>query len=189
MTVACVLIPRFALRVAAGRSWQADRPAALAPVPGSRQVVGETSRPAEMLGVHAGMALGEALSRCPSLRLVTPDPAQAAELWEQILRRLEGIGAAVESTSEGEAFFVVDGLTGLHGGEVDGVLRAAGEAIATRALLGAAPGRFAAALAAGRRRQLPRGVGDVDGVISDRVLFPFLRPHPVSTLRGRIDPG
>jgi protein ImuB len=190
MTVACVQIPRFALRVAAGRSWQPERPSALAPVPGSRQVVGETSRPAEMLGVHAGMALGEALSRCPGLRLIAPDPARAAGLWEQVLRRLEGIGAAVESGREGEAFFTVDGLLGLHGGEIDGVLRVAGEAIGTRALLAAAPTRLAAALAAGRGRQLPRpATGSSEAVIGERALAAFLRAHPVSALRGRLEPG
>jgi hypothetical protein len=103
--VACVHIPRVSLRVAAGRLWQPDRPPALAPPAGSRQVLGETSRPAEALGVEAGMPIGEALARCPSLLLITPDPARTTEIRERILCRLEVIGAAVESARPGEAFF------------------------------------------------------------------------------------
>ncbi len=192
MTVACVLIPRFALRVAAGRTWRSERPSALAPTPGSRRVVGETSGPAEALGVHAGMALGEALARCPALRLVAPDPARAGELWEALLGRLEGIGAAVEPAAEGEAFFAVDGLRGLYGGGVGGVLAAAGEALGAGVLLAAAPTHFAAALAAARGRRLPRAVGeegDAAAAISEGALLSFLRSHPVEALRGRLEPG
>ena len=51
--------------------------------------------------MRAGMRLGEALSRCPELVLVPPDPGRAAERWERALRALEGIGAAVESRAAG----------------------------------------------------------------------------------------
>ena len=40
------------------------------------------------------------------------DPVEAGELTERLLRRLEGIGAAVESERPGEAFFALDGLRG-----------------------------------------------------------------------------
>ena len=121
--VACVLIPRFALRVAGGG--RSNEPAAIAPVPGGPQVVGEASRAAESQGVHPGMWLGEALARCPSLRLVPADPARVAVLWEDVVRGLEGIGADVESERPGEAFFAIDGLRGIHGGEIKGVMQAA----------------------------------------------------------------
>ena len=39
------------------------------------------------------------------------------DVWEDELRRLEGIGAALESERAGEAFFAIDGLRGIHGGE------------------------------------------------------------------------
>ncbi len=82
-----------------------SRPIALAPEPGGPQAIGETSGPAEAFGVRAGMRLGEALSRCPELALVPPDPERAEAAWEETLRRLEGIGAAVEPGRPGEAFF------------------------------------------------------------------------------------
>src|SRR6478735_5765647 len=62
--IVCVLLPRFALVIAAGgREVLARGPAALAPEPGREQKVGEISPAAEAFGVHAGMRLGEALAR------------------------------------------------------------------------------------------------------------------------------
>ena len=49
------------------------------------------------------------------------DPVAAAELTEATARRLEGIGAAVETERAGEVFFALGGLRGLYGGEVAGV--------------------------------------------------------------------
>jgi protein ImuB len=191
MTVACVLIPRFPLRAAAGSAWQPEVPAALAPLPGGRQAVGEVSSQAETSGVHAGMALGEALARCPALRLVPPDPARAAETWEAVCGRLEGMGAAIEVSRQGEAFFAVDGLCGLYGGAASGVLAAARDSAGVPVRVAAAPSRFAAALAAERGRQLPRPVGQdgTEAILSERSLKRFLHPRPVSALRSRLDGG
>jgi protein ImuB len=185
--VACVLIPRFALR-AASPDGLGGAPAALAPPPGARPLLGEVSRAAESRGVRPGMALGEALARCPALRLLPADPARAAELWEGLLSRLEGIGAAVESERAGEAFFCVGGLRGLHGGEVAGVLAAAREAAGLPVRIAAAPGRFAASLAAERAERLPRraGRGSGEAIVPARALRAFLGPHPVAALRGRL---
>ena len=41
-------------------------------------MVGEVSAPAEAYGIVRGMRLGEAMSRCPALRLVAPDPRECA---------------------------------------------------------------------------------------------------------------
>ncbi len=185
--VACVLIPRFALR-AASSARPLDEPAALAPLPGARRAVGDVSRRAEAQGVHPGMALGEALARCPALRLLPADPARAAELWEAMVDRLEGIGAAVESGREGEAFFVLDGLTGLYGGEPAGVMAAAREAAQLPVRIAAAPTRFASLLAADRGPRLPRSVrpGGDAAIVPERALGKFLRPFSVATLRGRL---
>src|ERR1700710_200662 len=58
-----------------------------------------------------------------------PDPVEAAERTEAMVRRLEAIGAAVESERAGEAFFAVDGLRGIHGGDSAGVLATARAAL------------------------------------------------------------
>src|SRR5262245_51743785 len=133
MPVACALIPRFRL-IAATNGPTSDgsrprapspllgRPAALAPEPGAAQPTGEATESAERFGLRAGMRMGEALSRCPELALIPPDPERAERAWEEALWRLEGIGAQVESDRAGEAFFEVGGLSRLWGG-IEGVLR------------------------------------------------------------------
>src|SRR4051812_29693749 len=127
--VICVLYPRFGLLSALGDSGAGPEEArrelvadavALAPEPGCIQVVGEASPAAEAFGVVSGMRVGEALARCPELRLVPPDPEGVRAAWSRVLDRLEGIGAAPEADSSGLAFFEADGLRGLHGGDVDG---------------------------------------------------------------------
>src|ERR671911_1405557 len=124
--IVCVLYPRFELLAALGdRRALLSEPAALAPEAGREQVVGEVSAPAEAFGVVRGMRLGEAMSRCPSLRLVPPDPEGVRSLWNAVLDRLGGIGAELESDHAGAAFFVAGGLEGIHGGDLAGVLAAA----------------------------------------------------------------
>src|SRR4051794_41801880 len=73
--VICVLFSRFALVAALdGRRELMGEPVALAPEAGRRQVVGEVSPAAEAFGVVPGMRTGEALARCPELRLRPPGP-------------------------------------------------------------------------------------------------------------------
>jgi protein ImuB len=151
--IVCILIPRFELAVAAGsREALAAGPVALAPAAGREQCIGEVSAAAEAFGVRAGLRLGEALARCPTLRLVAPDPAGVADEWDRLLTRLEGIGAAVEPGPPGAAWFSADGLRTIHGGTVEDVVAAARRALGTPARIGAAPSRFAALAAASRAR-------------------------------------
>jgi len=79
------------------------------------------------------------------------DPVAAAEATEAMVRALEGLGAAVESEQPGEAFFVVDGLRGLYGGDSAGVLAAARRAVGEAWRIDTGRTRFAAFLAAGDR--------------------------------------
>ena len=151
--VVCVLLPRFELSVAAGgRAELARGPVALAPEPGREPLIGEASAAAEAQGVKAGLRLGEALARCPTLRLVAPDPAGVADEWDRMLAALEGIGAEVESERPGVACFDASGLLNLHGG-LDGVLTVTRRALrGAPARLGVAPSRFAAVAAASKAR-------------------------------------
>ena len=194
--VVCVLLPRFELSVAAGgRAELARGPVALAPEPGREPLIGESSAAAEALGVKAGLRLGEALARCPSLRLVAPDPAGVADEWDRILTTLEGIGAEVESERAGVACFEASGLLNLHGG-LDGVLTVTRGALrGAPPRLGVAPSRFAAVAAAskarprkpevtpgakspfGRRRTTRRGGG--------ASLAAYLAPLPIALLGSR----
>ena len=181
--IACALIPRFALLATLGgrRRELLSRPLALAPEPGGPQVVGETSGPTEAFGVRAGMRLGEALARCPELALVPPDPERAETAWEEVLRRLEAIGAAVEPGRPGEAFFEAGGLRGLWGGSLEGVLRQARKAIDPSVRLGAGQSRLCAYAAALRAR--PRRASVIVPAAMTRA---FLAPLPVGLLRDRL---
>ncbi len=73
---------------------------------------------------------------------------EAVEATEAMARSLESLGAAVESTQPGEAFFALDGLRGLYGGSGAGVLGAARRAVGGEWSLGAGRTRFASFLAA-----------------------------------------
>ena len=121
--VVCVHLPRFELVIAAGGPRAlAGRALAIAPSPGGEARVGEVSGAAEAYGVLAGMVLGEALARCPTLELVPADPLGVAQVWEgKALGALEGIGAAPEPARPGLAYFMADGLRGLHKGD-EGVI-------------------------------------------------------------------
>jgi protein ImuB len=150
------------------------RPAALAPEPGAAQLIGEVTAAAEKSGLRAGMRLGEALSRCPDLALIPPDPERAETSWEEALRRLEGIGAEVESDRAGEAFFEAGGLERLWGG-IEGVLKRARHEFGASTRFGAGPGRFCAFVAARSGAIVP------DGAARE-----FLDPMPVSLLCARL---
>jgi protein ImuB len=174
MPVACALIPRFRLIAAVNDKGILRRPAALAPEPGAAQLIGEVTEAAEGFGLREGMRMGEALSRCPELVLIPSDPERAESSWEEALRRLEGIGAEVESDRAGEAFFEAGGLAGLWGG-IEGVLRQTWKELGRAARLGVGPGRFCAYVAARNSAVVP------DGAAAE-----FLDPMPVSMLCGRL---
>jgi len=93
------------------------------------------------------------------------DPVAVAEATEATARGLESLGAAVESEQPGEAFFAVDGLRGLYGGDSAGVLAATQQAMGEGWRIGTGPTRFAAFLAAGD----------------------WPRPVSVAALRSRLD--
>jgi protein ImuB len=176
--VACVLIPRFELAVAAGGlEALAGRAVAIAPE-GPSGPIGEVSGAAQAFGVRSGMALGEALARCPSLELLAADPVAVAAAWERTLRTLEGIGAGVEPQRPGLACFALDGLRGLHGGSDERVLATARRALDRPARLAAAPTRFCALAAALATR--PRRTLIVRGGAREH-----LAPAPVALLRSR----
>jgi nucleotidyltransferase/DNA polymerase involved in DNA repair len=179
--ILCLLIPRFELLTAVGGRRELQHGAiALAPEPDREQVVGAVSGAAEACGVHAGMRLGEAMARCPELRLVAADPARAVAAWESVLVRLEAIGAAVESGRPGEAYFETAGLRRLYGGHLEGVLARTRKAIRAPARLGVAPSRFCSFAAAGRAR--PRRAARIVPAGAERA---FLAPLPVGLLRAR----
>lgn len=178
--IVCVSLPRFSLLAALGdRRRLAEEAVVLGPEPGREQVIGEVSPRAETFGVAAGMRVGEALSRCPELKLVPPDPEGVRALWEDVLERIETIGAVPEPAHPGVAFFDADGLYGIHGG-LRGVLEATRRELGHPARLGVAPSRFAAWCAASEASQRRPTL-----TVDERRLRRFLAPLPVSLLEVR----
>jgi nucleotidyltransferase/DNA polymerase involved in DNA repair len=176
--IACLVIPGFELRAALReRPRLALGPAALAPEAGAEPLVGTVTATAEAAGVEPGMRLGEALATCPSLQLVDRDPAAAEEAWEQIVRRLEDAGFAVDPAALGCAYFETRGVERLYGG-LEPALKRALAAIGAGwdARVGAAGRRFAALAAANVARS-----GQAL-VVSDERTREFLAPLPLKLL-------
>ena len=88
----------------------------------------------------------------------------------------------MESDHAGAAFFDADGLHGLHGGDLAGVLNTARRALGPGARFGAAPSRFASHAAALQVR--PRK-GRYSHVVTGAAVRDFLAPLPVALLRTR----
>ncbi len=176
--IACVVIPGFELRAALRAApVLAERPAALAPLPGTEPLLGPVTAAADAVGVRPGMRLGEALATCPGLVLVEQDPATAREEWEGVLRRLEDAGFAVDSADLGCVYFETRGVERLYGGleaALERALAAVGSAWDPR--VGAAERRFAALAAANVARP-----GQVL-IVSDERTSEFLAPLPLSLL-------
>jgi protein ImuB len=176
--IAAIVIPAFDLRAALRlRPSLQAKPAALAPLPGTEPLIGSITGPAEAKGVRPGMRLSEALATCPQLELVEQDPATVEQAWEEILRRLEDAGFAVESADAGTVFFETKGVERLYGGlepALKRALHAVGSTWDGRA--GAAERRFAALAAANVARP-----GQALIVSDDRTRS-FLAPLPLQLL-------
>src|SRR5712691_2214450 len=176
--IACILIPGFELRAALrDRPRLGLRPAALAPFPGTEPLLGSVTAAAEAAGVRPEMRLGEALATCPSLVLVERDPAGVEQAWEEIVRRLEDDGFAVEPVEPGCLYFETKGVERLYGGVAPALKRAL-RAVGTSwdACAGAADRRFAALAAAAIARP-----GQAL-VVSDDRTTKFLAPLPLTLL-------
>jgi len=176
--IASVVIPAFDLRAALRhRPRLQGLPAALAPLPGKEPLVGSVTGAAEAKGVRPGMRLGEALAMCPELELVEQDPATVEQAWEEILRRLEDAGFAVEPAEPGLVYFDSKGVERLYGG-LEPALRRALAAVgpAWDARIGAAGRRFAALAAASVAR-----AGQLL-VVRDEEIGRFLAPLPLTLL-------
>jgi protein ImuB len=131
--------------------------------------------------VRRGHSGGAGPRRTPS----SADPLEAAEQTDALVRSLEGIGAAVESERAGEVFFALEGLRGIHGGDVDGVLVAARRAVGERCLIGVASTRLAAYAAAWKQPGGKPGPGRA-AVLGRRGERRFVDSLKVSILRHRL---
>ncbi|HXV03885.1 MAG TPA: hypothetical protein VFP24_09965 [Gaiellaceae bacterium] len=176
--IACLSIPGYELRAALRRRPSLMlEPVALAPPEGAEPLIGPVTAAAHQVGVRPGMRMGEALATCPKLVLVEPDPAGAEQAWDEIVRRLEDTGFAVESAQLGTAYFDTRGVERLYGG-LEAALERALAAVGSHwdARVGAAARRFAALAAANVARP-----GQVL-IVADERTEDFLAPLPLRLL-------
>jgi DNA polymerase-4/protein ImuB len=185
-TALCLWLPTFELRLELVRSPELDRTsvALLAPGEGVRRTIGQVSMRAHEAGVRPGQLISQAVSLCPSLTLLEPDPAHYDAAMEGMLETLSELTPVVEPSPErGKVFLGLDGLGRLYGSppnQVRRVLRSLFRVFppplvaATRA--GLAPGTFGAWVAAVRS-----GPGE-PVLIAEHELTGFLARCPVAAL-------
>jgi nucleotidyltransferase/DNA polymerase involved in DNA repair len=157
--------------------------ALLTPEQSVRRTVWQVSERAFQSGVRPGQLISQAVSLCPFLTLLEPDPAHYEAAEEAMLEVLADLTPVVEPEGRGRVFLGMDGLARLYGSPERQARRAL-EALfqvfppplvaSTRA--GWAPGKLGAWVAAASARPgEPR-------VVTDRELIPFLASCPVAAL-------
>ena len=184
-TALCLWLPTFELRLELVRSPALDATsvALLATEGGARRTVWQVSERAAEAGVQPGQLVSQAISLCPALTLLEPDPAHYDAAQDTLLEVLAELTPVVEPAGRGRVFLGMDGLGRLYGSPQNQVLRVlrtlfrvlpAPLVAATRA--GFAPGKFGAWVAAvGARPGEPM-------IVPEGALRAFLASRPVSAL-------
>lgn len=154
MSIACLRVPHFALRVALLERPDLDgAPLVLSSPPGGRIIVADRTLEAAARGIQTGMALREATALCPEAVVLAPDPVRETTMGERLLAALEDLSPTVEADPTEPGCWYVD-LRGLD--RRLGPPQEAAQSLlaitppALRPRVGIAPGKFAARVAAGR---------------------------------------
>ena len=175
MSIACVLITHFPLKVALLRQPDLrDRPLLIVSQHGSKSVV--LDRSPEARDTSVGMPLDLALGRCPYAAIVEADASAYREAWVRILDALGQRSPIIEDADIGLAYVDLRGLDRLYGSQATllaAVLNSVPQAFRPR--VGVAQGKFPAYAAALRAE-----ANSVTRVSVD--VAAFLAPFPVSLL-------
>jgi DNA polymerase-4/protein ImuB len=149
----------------------------------SRRTIWQVSERAHEAGVRPEQLVSQAVSMCPSLTLLEPDPAHYDAAVESMLELLAEITPILEPAGRGRVFLGMDGLGRLFGSPERQAKRALNSLFrifpaplvaATRA--GMAPGKFGAWVAAASARS-----GE-PAIIAESELSQFLARCPVGSL-------
>lgn len=181
----CLWLPTFELRLELVRSPALDTTsvALLAPGESTRRTLWQVSERAHDAGVRPGQLISHAVSLCPSLTLLEPDPAHYDAAVDAMLEILTELTPVVEPAGRGRVFLGMDGLGRLYGSphrQAERALRSLFRVFpsplvaSTRA--GMAPGKFGAWVAAASGRP-----GE-PVVVPEPELSAFLGACPVSAL-------
>ena len=181
----CLWLPTFELRLELVRSPELDSTsvALLSPGETTRRTIWQVSERAHEAGVRPDQLVSQAVSLCPSLTLLEPDPAHYDSAVNLMLELLAEITPVIEPAGRGRVFLGMDGLGRLFGSPTRQAKRALHTLFrifptplvaATRA--GMAPGKFGAWVAAASARS-----GE-PVTITENELVAFLAQCPVSAL-------
>ena len=183
----CLWLPTFELRLELVRAPELDTTSVALLTPGElreRREIWQVSERAAQAGIRAGMQVSRAVSLCPSLALLEPDPTHYGAAAQEILGVLETVSPVVQNTERRGVFHVgMDGLERLYGSpraQTDRVLHTLLE-ILPRPLVaairaGRAPGLFGAWVAAASARP------GSPVIVEEAMLTRFLASRPISAL-------
>jgi len=195
-TALCLWLPTFELRLELVRLPELDSTsvALLSPGENTRRTVWQVSERAHLSGVRPGQLVSRAISMCPSLTLLEPDPDHYDTAQDSLLEAMNELSPIIEPAGRGRIFVGMDGLARLYGSPPNQIERIQGALFgifprplvaATR--IGWAPGKFGAWVAA-----VEAGPG-APRIVDDTALPTFLADRPAAslpvdeTILGRLD--
>jgi DNA polymerase-4 len=122
--IVCFGIPRLAVALARlDDPTLCTRPVAVAFTHTSRAIIHEASIEAEEAGVVPGLQADQARRRCPSLRLVPPNPTRVAQAHHALVPFMTPIAPVWESFRPGHFYLDLTGTTRLFGATCDTTMR------------------------------------------------------------------
>jgi nucleotidyltransferase/DNA polymerase involved in DNA repair len=125
--IVCFGIPRFAVALARlDDPTLRTRPVAVAFAHTSRAIIHEASPEAEEAGVIPGLQADQARRRCPSLKLVPPNPPRVAQAHHTLMRFMTPIAPVWESFRPGHFYLDLTGTARLFGATCDTTMRCLG---------------------------------------------------------------
>jgi nucleotidyltransferase/DNA polymerase involved in DNA repair len=181
----CAWLPTFELRLELVRSPELDATsvALLSPGEGTRRTLWQVSERGAEAGVRPGQMVSQAISLCPSLTLLEPDPAHYDAAQEEMVEALMELSPVIEPAGRGRVFMGMDGLERLHGPParqvritLQALFRIFPRPLVAATRVGRASGKFGAWVAAARAEP------GKPILVPDSELPSFLASCPVSVL-------
>jgi nucleotidyltransferase/DNA polymerase involved in DNA repair len=178
MSIACLLIPHFPLRITLLQRPELDgAPLVLTTPPGGRAVVADCVQEASVRGVKRGMPLRDVAKLIPNVVFIEPNPARDNVVFDRLLETIETFSPQVEPAEPGCCYINLAGLERHYATTDDAMTHLLGLIPhVLRPRIGVAPGKFTAWAAA--RRAPPGGMKS----ITSTEVKSFLRPLPLDWL-------
>ncbi len=153
----CLWLPTFELRLELMRAPElgSTSVALLSPGESVRRTIWQVSERAWDAGVRPDQLIYQAVSLCPSLTLLEPDPAHYDAATDTLLEVLSELTPILEPAGRGRTFLGMDGLERLYGPPLrqaeralDSLFRVFPAPLVAATRAGMAPGKFGAWVAA-----------------------------------------